>query len=230
MPFKFLREKVICPIYKEYSFLSLVSVLDNGFFPIPLIFYNDQNQLIKFLKAFEKIVKRYPIKKITINLLNLNDVDPHLNEFDLKNNNRCKQDKEEMAKVLLFDEFIVKILLQSKIDANFICLPFLPFLHPLWFFKKNILLSFESGKIPLTPFLFNYKLNYKLKDFYNCILIFPGKSPGIQSFIFGCNAQIITRAYCKKIINRINASSSKEIRKFNLDAGKDDILDIINSI
>jgi hypothetical protein len=231
IPFKFLRETVICPIYKEHSFLSLVSVLDNGFFPIPLIFYNDENQLIKLLKAFEKIVKRYPIKKITINLLNLNDIDSGRNEFYLKNNDRYKQDKEEMAKVLLFDEVIVKILLQSKIDAKFICLPFLPFLHPFWFFKKNILLSFESGKIPLTPFLFNYKLNYNLKDFYDCSTDGARQKPVEPNPLFLDVTPKEYENYYKKTTNMINtSSSSKEIRRFNLDAGKDDILDIINSI
>jgi len=230
MPFKFLGETVICPIYKEYSFLSLVSILDNGFFPIPLIFYNNENQLIKILKAFEKIVKRYPIKKITINLSNLNDIDSRLNKLYLKNNDYSKQDNEEMAKVLLFDEVIVKILLQSKIDANFICLPFLPFLHPFWFFKKNILSSFESGKIPLTPFLFNYKMNYNLKDFYNCITDSARQKAVESNPLFLDVTSKEYDNYYKRTINMIDISFSKEIRKFNLDVGKDDILDIINSI
>ena len=230
LPFKFLKETVICPIHKEYSFSSLVSVLDNGFFPIPVIFYNDQNQLIKLLKTFEKIIKRYPIKKITINLFSLNDINSRLNDFYLKNNDNSKKDKKEVMKALLFDEIIVKILLGSKIDADFICLPFLPFLHPFWFFKKNILMSFESGKIPLTPFLFDYKSKDNLNDFYD------GLTDGASQKSIGSNPSFLDvtpkyyEAYCKKIINRINASSSKEIRKFNLDTGKDDILDIINSI
>jgi hypothetical protein len=195
-----------------------------------LIFYNDENQLIKFLKAFEKIVKRYPIKKITINLLNLNDIDSRLNEFFFKNNNRSKLDKEEMAKVLLFDEVIVKILLQSKFDANFVCLPFLPFLQPFWFFKKNILLSFESGKIPLTPFLFNSKLNYNLIDFHKCGTVSARQKPVEPYPLFLDVTPKEYEIYYKKTMSRLNISSPKEIRKFDLDAGKDDILDIINSI
>ncbi len=230
LPFKFLKETVICPIYREYSFLSLVSVLDNGFFPIPLIFYNDENQLIKLLKAFEKIIKRYPIKKITVNLFSLNDINSRLNDFYLKNNDNSKKDKKETMKALLFDEVIVKILLRSKIDSNFICLPFLPFLHPFWFFKKNILMSFESGKIPLTPFLFNYKLKDNLNDYYNCRTDSARhKSVGPYPSFLDVTPKYY-EAYYKKIINWINTSSSKEIRKFNLDTGKDDILDIINSI
>jgi hypothetical protein len=230
MPFKFLKETVACPIHEEYSFLSLVSVLDNGFFPIPLIFYKDENQLIKSLKAFEKIVKRYPIKNITLNLFNLNDINSRLNEFHSKNNNDSNQDKEEMMKALLFDEVIVKISLQSKIDANFICIPFLPFLHPFWFIKKNILVSFESGKIPLTPFLFNYKLKNNLGDFYSC------RTDGARQKPLGPNSLFLEvtskeyESYYKKTVNVTNTSSSKEIRKFILDAGKDDILDVINSI
>ena len=74
MPFKFLKEKVICPLYNDYSFLSLISNLNNGFFPFPFIFYSDGNQLIKILKSFDKIIKRYPIRQIDINLINLEKV------------------------------------------------------------------------------------------------------------------------------------------------------------
>ena len=111
-------------------------------------------------------------------------------------------------KALLFDEIIVKILLGSKIDADFICLPFLPFLHPFWFFKKNILMSFESGKIPLTPFLFDYKSKDNLNDFYD------GLTDGASQKSIGSNPSFLDvtpkyyEAYCKKIINRINASSN----------------------
>ena len=228
MPFKFLNEKVICPIYSEYSFLALTSILDNGFFPFLFIFYNNENQLIKILKALEKIIKRYPIQNIDLNLIKLNDLNIDLSESYLKNNDSIDMNKKMMAK-LIQDEIIVIILLQLKIDANFLCLPHLPFLHPLWFFKKNILLSFESGKIPLTPFLFNYEFKSNLKEFYN----FNNSAIDEQSLDSNISFLDITQenfeSTYQKFVNMIEVSS-KEIAKFNLDMGKDDILDILDSI
>ncbi len=228
IPFKFLKEKVICPIYSEYSFLALTSILDNGFFPFLFIFYHNENQLIKILKALEKIIKKYPIQNIDLNLIKLNDLNTDLSESYLKNNHSIDMNKKMMAK-LIQDEIIVIILLQLKIDSNFLCLPHLPFLHPLWFFKKNILLSFESGKIPLTPFLFNYEFKSNLKEFYN----FNNSAIDEQSLDSNISFLDITQenfeSTYQKFVNMFEVSS-KEIAKFNLDMRKDDILDILDSI
>ncbi|HEY0579828.1 MAG TPA: hypothetical protein VGC75_03895, partial [Candidatus Nitrosocosmicus sp.] len=129
MPFKFLKEKVICPVYNEYSFLSLIAILNNGFFPFPFIFYNNENQLIKILKSFDKIIKNYPIRHIDINLIQL-DEQLHYNTFSkFKTNDTFYRNEKTMVKLML-DEIIVVTLLQLKIDIDFICLPLLPFLHP----------------------------------------------------------------------------------------------------
>ena len=46
IPFKFLNEKIICPIYdNEYSFLSSNFILNNGFFPFPFIFYSTRKSI-----------------------------------------------------------------------------------------------------------------------------------------------------------------------------------------
>ncbi|MER5175244.1 MAG: hypothetical protein ABJB76_03115 [Candidatus Nitrosocosmicus sp.] len=228
MPFKFLKEKVICPIYSEYSFLALTSILDNGFFPFLFIFYNSENQLIKILKALEKIIKRYPIQNIDLNLIKLNDLNIDISEPYLKNDGKIDMNLKMMAK-LIQDEIIVIILLQLKIDANFLCLPHLPFLHPLWFFKKNILLSFEAGKIPLTPFLFNYEFKRNLKDFYNINNSAIDEQSLDSNISFLDITQKNFESTYQKFVNMIKVSS-KEISKFNLDMGKDDILDILDSI
>ncbi|MDQ6723223.1 MAG: hypothetical protein M3Z01_03030 [Thermoproteota archaeon] len=229
MPFNFLNEKVICPIYSEYSFLSLISILNSGFFPIPFIFYSDKKQLIKILKSFEKIIKRYPIQTIDVNLINFNDFNLNISRLYLKNDTNFDIDKKTMMVKLIQDEIIVMMLLQLKIDATFLSLPLLPFLHPLWFFKKNLLLSFESGKIPLTPFLFNYEFKNNLKDFYN----FNNSAIDEQSLDSNVSFLDITQEnfdpVYQKIVNLIKISS-KEIAKFKLDMGKDDVLDILDSI
>ena len=229
MPFKFLKEKVICPVYNEYSFLSLIAILNNGFFPFPFIFYNNENQLIKILKSFDKIIKNYPIRHIDINLIQL-DEQLHYNTFSkFKTNDTFYRNEKTMVKLML-DEIIVVTLLQLKIDIDFICLPLLPFLHPLWFFKKNIHLSFKSGKIPLTPFLFNYEFKNTLKDFYNCdrSAIDEQSLDSIISFLDITQEEF--EIFFEKFAKIFKLPSKKEIVQFNLDVGKDDILDILDSI
>jgi hypothetical protein len=229
MPFKFLKEKVICPVYSEYSFLSLIAILNNGFFPFPFIFYNNENQLIKILKSFDKIIKNYPIRHIDINLIQL-DEQLNYNTFSkFKTNDTYYRNGKTMVKLML-DEIIVVTLLQLKIDIDFICLPLLPFLHPLWFFKKNIHLSFKSGKIPLTPFLFNYEFKNTLKDFYNCdrSAIDEQSLDSIISFLDITQEEF--EIIFEKFVKIFKLPSKKEIVHFNLDVGKDDILDILDSI
>ena len=228
MPFKFLKEKVICPVYSEYSFLSLIAILNNGFSPFPFIFYNNENQLIKILKSLDKIIKNYPIRQIDINLIQLDE--QHYNIYSkFKTNDTFYRHKKTMVKLML-DEIIVVTLLQLKIDIDFICLPLLPFLHPLWFFKKNILLSFKSGKIPLTPFLFNYEFLNTLKDFYNC----DKSAIDDQSLDYVISFLDITQEEFEitfeKFVKIFELPSKKEIMQFNLDVGKDDILDILDSV
>jgi hypothetical protein len=228
MPFKFLKEKVICPVYSEYSFLSLIAILNNGFSPFPFIFYNNENQLIKILKSLDKIIKNYPIRQIDINLIQLDE--QHYNIYSkFKTNDTFYRPKKTMVKLML-DEIIVVTLLQLKIDIDFICLPLLPFLHPLWFFKKNIHLSFKSGKIPLMPFLFNYEFQNTLKDFYNC----DKSAIDDQSLDYVISFLDITQEEFEitfeKFVKIFELPSKKEIMQFNLDVGKDDILDILDSV
>ena len=230
IPFKFLKEKVICPLYNEYSFLSLISILDNGFFPLPVFFYSSGNQLIKILKSFDKIIKRYPIHQIDINLINLEKVNLDIIESAPKNINDNFDINVKMILELIKEEIIVLILLQMKIDSNFICLSFLPFLHPLWFIKKNVMLSFEAGIIPLTPFLFNYDFKSNLKDFYKINNSMIDEQPLDSTLSYLDIEQKNYNEIFQKVVNISKLPSINEIVKFNLDMRKDDVLDILDSI
>jgi hypothetical protein len=231
MPFKFLKEKVICPLYNEFSFLSFISILDNGFFPFPVFFYSSRNQLIKILKSFDKIIKRYPIRLIDINLINLEKVNLDLTRSLPKNNDDYSDVQKKMVYELMVEEIIVLILLQmKKVDLNFICLSFSPFFHPLWFIKKNVQLSFESGKIPLTPFLFNYDFKYNLKDFYKINNSMVDEQPLNSTLSFLDIEQKNYNLIFQKFVDTSKLPSTNEIIKFNLDMRKDDVLDILDSI
>lgn len=231
IPFKFFREAVICPIYDDYSFLSLISILNNGFFPIPFVFYDGESNLIQTLKTFDRIIKKYPINNIVINLTDLTHLYPNTDKSFLDYGFSSNQSKRVMMKKLLIDESIVAFLLQMKAETNFICLPFLPFLHPLWFFKKNILLSFESGKIPLTPFLFNYEFKHHLRYFYSINSnTVDEKSSGFCPLYLDVTQKDFELVFQKIKTNHLNGVSLKETRQFDLDVRKDDILDILNSV
>lgn len=231
IPFKFFREAAICPIYDDYSFLSLISILNNGFFPIPFVFYGGESDLRQNLRTFDKIIKKYPINNIAINLTDLTCLYPNTDKSFLDCGFNSNQSKRLMMKKLIIDETIVTFLLQMKTETNFICLPFLPFLHPLWFFKKNILMSFESGKIPLTPFLFNYEFKRHLKDFYsfNSNTV-DEKSSGFCPLYLDVTREDFELVFQKIKTNHLDGVSMKETRQFDLDLRKDDILDILNSV
>ncbi len=231
IPFKFFREAVICPIYDDYTFLSLISILNNGFSPIPFVFYDGESNLRQTLKTFDNIVKRYPINNIVINLTNITHLYPNTDKSFLDYGFNSNQIKGVMMKKLIIDETIVTFLLQMGAETNFICLPFLPFLHPLWFFKKNIIMSFESGKIPLTPFLFNYEFKHHLRDFYSFNSNTSDEKPsGFSPLYLDVSQGDFELVFQKTKPNHSNVVSLKETRQFNLDLRKDDILDILNSV
>lgn len=231
IPFKFFRDAVICPIYDDYSFLSIISILNNGFFPIPFVFYDGESNLRQTLKRFEKIIKKYPINNIVINLADLTHLNPNTDKSISDYGFNSNQSKRPMMKKLIIDETIITFLLQVRSETNFICLPLLPFLHPLWFFKKNILMSFESGKIPLTPFLFNYELKRHLRDFYsingNTV---DEKSSGFSPLYLDVTREEFEFVIQKIKTNLLNGVSLRDTRQFDLDLRKNDILDILDSI
>jgi hypothetical protein len=231
IPFKFFKETVVCPIYNDCSFLSLISILDNGFFPIPFIFHKGESHLRQILKTFEKIIKRYPIKNIVVNLIDLADLYIDIDEWYLDNGFNSNQSERMMMRELIDDEIVVTFLLYLRVETNFICLPLLPYLHPVWFFKKNILMSFELGKIPLTPFLFNYEFEHNLKNFYGFTNnVFDDKSADFGHSYLDVTQEGFEHVFQKVKTNLLMGIRSWEVKQFNLGVGKDDFLDILDSV
>jgi hypothetical protein len=96
--------------------------------------------------------------------------------------------------------------------------------------KKNVQLSFESGKIPLTPFLFNYDFKYNLKDFYKINNSMDVEQPLNSTLSFLDIEQKNYNLIFQKFVDTSKLPSTNEIIKFNLDMRKDDVLDILDSI
>jgi len=232
IPFKFLNENIICPIYDdEHSFLSLISVLNNGFIPCPFIFYSTRVQLIKILKLFELIIKKYPIFNIDINLIDLNSINLYNYRNYLKENQHNFIQNENLIIKLMNEQIIIILLLKLKTNIDFISLPLLSYLHPFWFIKKNIAKAFDFGKIALAPIIYNYEYKNTLKEYqhYHSIRSVIENN----SFNFNDSFLDIKQENFESLFNKlidINEISCKEILKFNLDIRKDDILDILNSV
>lgn len=234
IPFNYLNEKVVCPIYgEEYSFLSLISLLNNGFFPSPFIFYSNRSQLLKILKLFDTIIKRYPISVIDINLIDISDTHLKISKT-FEKGKKYDDNSYPIKKILLkliMEEVIFIILL--KLDANsnssFICLPFVSYVYPLWFIKKNIIMSFDSGKIPLTPLIYNFEYKNILEYFnsLNKSFIIEQSLESDDSF-FSLKKENF-EAVIEKLITMIKISANK-ITKNRLDLRKDDVLDVLDSI
>ncbi len=229
IPFKFFNDDVICPLYNDYSILSLVSILDGGFSPIPVFFYSDKLKLINIFKSFENITKTYPINDIELYIVNLKTCS--LIVDNLVKKIRMKSIHEEDAlKILIYDQIVTKILLTSELNSDLICLPFFPFLHPFWILKKNIKLCNMSQKTPITPFLFKNQ-----SEISKMLSKFHGKSLNLTDDLFSKTSFVeLTRNELEDIFNGIDKIVDEmepiKFSKFYLDIGKDDILDILNSI
>ena len=229
MPFKFLNESIICPIYDEsHSFLSLISVLNNGFIPFPFIFYSTREQLIKTLKLFETVVKKYPIFNIDVNLINLDSINLYNYRNYLKDQHKFTQNKKLVVK-LMNEQIIIILLLKLKTNADFVSLPLFSYLHPFWFIKKNIVRAFDFGKIALTPIIYNYEYKNTLREFnYSNIHVIENNSFNSDDSFLDIKKEDFESLFNKLI--DINEISPKEIMEFNLNIQKDDILDILDSI
>ncbi|MGN6822693.1 MAG: hypothetical protein ACTHJ7_07980 [Candidatus Nitrosocosmicus sp.] len=229
IPFNFQNEKVACPLYsEEYSFLSLISLLNNGFFPDLFIFYSNRDQLLRILKLFEIIIKKYPVSILNIHLIDISYTRLKIRKSLIKNKHISTLIKKTLFKMIM-EEIIITILLQIKMNDNFVCLPFVSYIHPLWFIKKNVMATYDLGRIPLTPLIYNFEYKNILQYFKEI------NTPSITGNPFSCETSLFDleketfESIFKKSITMVEIRASKITKTF-LDIRKDDILDILDSI
>jgi hypothetical protein len=229
-PFNFLQDIVVCPVYDDCSLLSLVQVLDSGYMPLPIIFFRNRSQLIKILRKFDKIIRNYPIDSVTFYLLSMNDIQLP----SARHVNRASEDdvisKEWGSQVLrlIYEQVIIKILLNSKLNSIFISFPFVSFIHPFWFIEKNLKLFHESKKILLTPLLFSFTpraFEKKLTTIIDTNYVIH-QNTIIQNYLVDSEPMNFTKMGDKYA----NSIDQMNFKKFSLNVRKDDILDILNSI
>ncbi|MGN6560657.1 MAG: hypothetical protein ACTHJ2_09055 [Candidatus Nitrosocosmicus sp.] len=229
IPFNFQNEKVACPLYsEEYSFLSLISLLNNGFFPDLFIFYSNRDQLLRILKLFEIIIKKYPVSILNIHLIDISYTRLKIRKSLIKNKHISTLIKKTLFKMIM-EEIIITILLQIKMNDNFVCLPFVSYIHPLWFIKKNVMATYDLGRIPLTPLIYNFEYKNILQYFKDI------NTPSITRNSFSCETFLFDleketfESIFKKSITMVEIRASKITKTF-LDIRKDDILDILDSV
>jgi hypothetical protein len=198
-------------------------MLDNGFFPKPVIFYRTRKNLIHLLKTLECLIKLYPIKKINIIIVNFNDV--------LVDRTKIKRylDGKQQYFNLLKDELVLDLL--SVIDKNwdFASFNYSPLIHPFWFFKTQMQKYSKFGKILLTPLLFSDILTNRNNVMNNDSLESVNQKKIHLAFLNVKQKQYeiyIKKIYGSQLINK----SLKTQYNFKLDVGKDDILDVLDSI
>jgi hypothetical protein len=229
-PFNFLQDIVLCPVYDDCSLLSLVQVLDSGYMPLPIFFFRNRAQLIKIIRKFDEIIRNYPIDSVTFYLLSMND----MHRPSVRHVNRSSEDndisKEWGSHVLklIYEQVIIKILLNSNLDSMFISFPFVPFIHPSWFIEKNIKLFNKSKKILLTPLLFSFTPRAFEKKLTT--LIDANYTIHQNTLIRNYLVDNEPKNFVKVVDKNANIIDQLNFKKFSFNVQKNDILDILDSI
>jgi hypothetical protein len=242
-PFNYVHEMVVCPLYDDCSMLSLVQVLDSGYMPIPIFFFSDRLQLIKQLRKFDVIIRNYPVDSITFYLFSMTVIVESASletaksvskERGLsKDKDRYKykdNDKWSQIQHLIYEQVIIKILVDSNFESFLVSFPFVPYIHPNWFIQKNIRLFHQSEKMLLTPLLFRFPpglLEKELTKLINPNYTMNSATSFIQNYLIDSEPKDFD-----KIVTKYANSNRDLIRKnkFSLDVRKNDILDVLNTI
>jgi len=229
-PFNFLQEMVVCPLYDDSSMLSLVQVLDSGYMPLPIFFFRDRLQLIKQIRKFDEIIKDYPIDSITFYLLAMKDNE----RTSLRPANRVSKesglykDKGSQVQHLVYEQVIIKILINSNFNSLCVSFPFVPYIHPDWFIQKNIKLFHQSKKMLLTPLLFSFPpsvFKRKLAKLIDTSYVINSSTP-IRNFLIDNEPKDFAKAETKYA----NSINTLDFKKFSLSIRKNDILDVLDTI
>jgi hypothetical protein len=230
-PFNFLQELVICPLYDDCSMLSLIQVLDSGYMPLPIFFYRDRLQLIKQIRKFDDIINNYPIDSITFYLFSMKGIErsPLLPFVTTSEDGSLSKDKGSQVQHLIYEQVIIKILINSNLDSLYVSFPFVPYVHPSWFIQKNIKLFHKSKKMLLTPILFSFPPSVFEKKLIQLIdtnyAINPSTS--IRNNLIDKEPKDFAKAEDRYANSITHLDFDK---KFSLNIRKNDILDILDTI
>lgn len=125
-------EKIICGIFDEFSALSCLETIKQGFEVKIVVFYKNHKQLVDLVKILQKILPRTLQINSEIEFYNVGHIGS-----DLKVNN------------MFFTEILGKIAVMKKISC--VALSVSPLVFDSSFIKKLQSKIFESGFIPYIP-------------------------------------------------------------------------------
>ena len=229
-PFNFLRDVVVCPIYDDCSLLSLVQVLDSGYMPLPIFFYRNRLELIKRLRKFDEIIKKYPVDTVTFYLFSMDNMQraSSLLANRTSKENGISQEKGSQIQRLIHEQVIIKILLNFNFDSLYVSFPFVSFIHPNWFIQKNIKLFHKSKKMLFTPLLFGIpprafeKKLTKLTDMNYA----THQSIPIRNYLVDSEP----KDFAKAVDKYENSNNTLDFKKFSLNIRKNDVFDVLDSV
>ena len=240
-PFNYGHQMIVCPLYDDCSMLSLVQVLDSGYMPIPIFFFSDRVQLIKQMRKFDEIIRNYPIDSITFYLFSMTDIVERTSvkpansvskERGLSKDKDKDKDKEIGNQIhhLIYEQAIIKILVNSNFNSFLVSFPFVPYIHPNWFIQKNIRLFHQSEKMLLTPLLFRFPprlLEKELAKLTNTNYTMDSAPSFIQNYLIESEPKNFDKTVTKYASSIRHLINKKE---FLLNVRKNDILDVLNTV
>jgi hypothetical protein len=139
-------------------------------------------------------------------------------------------DKGNQIQHLIYEQVIIKILVDSNFNAFLVSFPFVPYIHPNWFILKSIRLFHQSEKMLLTPLLFRFPpmlLEKELAKLINSNYTIDSHISFTQDYLIDSEPKNFDKTVTK-YANSISHLTS--IKKFSLNVRKNDILDVLNTV
>lgn len=134
LPLRYIKKKIFCVCYNNYSINSIEKISNYGFIPQILIIYSNRNSLTKYLKDLHHIFLKMENKRISVKLLKI--------AFSFDNN------VSNLNELNLFQSII------PFTDIPDVLIPFSFYTHPLYMVEKIINLCYQNRKIPWLPLMF----------------------------------------------------------------------------
>ena len=128
------NQKIICSIFDEFSAVSCLACMKQGFEVKIIIFYQKQTELQNLVKILNNLMPRMLQSKIEVQFYRLSILE--------KNN-------DKLLKIQVMVEILKRIALSKKISM--VSLPVSPLVHPSSFTEHLTKNVFNDGLIPHVP-------------------------------------------------------------------------------
>ena len=128
------NQKIICSIFDEFSAVSCLACMKQGFEVKIIIFYQKQTELRNLVKILNNLMPRMLQSKIEVQFYRLSILE--------KNN-------DKLLKIQVMVEILKRIALSKKISM--VSLPVSPLVHPSSFTEHLTKNVFNDGLIPHVP-------------------------------------------------------------------------------